>query len=46
MTVELINRRFALFIPSIALLGTLAFSVPAARFPPRPPGKENAPGSP
>ena len=43
MTVEMISRRFALFISSIALLGTLAFTVPAARFPLRPPGKENAP---
>lgn len=32
MTVEMISRRLALFISSIALLGTLAFSVPAARF--------------
>jgi endonuclease/exonuclease/phosphatase family metal-dependent hydrolase len=32
MTVEMISRRLALFISSIALLGMLAFSVPAARF--------------
>lgn len=32
MTVKMISRRFALFISSIALLGTLTFKVPAARF--------------
>ena len=44
MTVEMISCRFALFISSIALLGTLAFSGSGgAFFHLVLPGKENAP---